>query len=86
MGSLSRAAKKLVRPPASTSLAGGLGGLSTLRPAGALKASGDFDAYWAFYEHQELRRNHLVRYVHETLPKLRKPLPLRRKTDLSVVP
>lgn len=64
----------------------GLDGAEAVLRLRALKASGDFDAYWAFHEHQELRRNHLVRYAHETLPKLRKPHPLRRKTDLSVVP
>ena len=37
----------------------------------ALRASGDFDSYWDFHEACELRRNHLARYTHEALPKLR---------------
>jgi hypothetical protein len=34
----------------------------------ALRASGDFDAYWAFHLREELRRNHADRYVDGRLP------------------
>jgi hypothetical protein len=64
----------------------GLDGAEAVLRLRALKASGDFDAYWAFHEQQELRRNHLAHYAHETLPKLREPRVLRRKPALSVVP
>ena len=30
----------------------------------AVITNGDFDAYWAFHQQQELRRNHLDRYQH----------------------
>jgi hypothetical protein len=52
----------------------------------ALKASGDFDAYWAFHEQQELRRNHLERYAGNAIPKTRSSLKSGRKPHLSVVP
>lgn len=64
----------------------GLDGAEAVLRLRALKSSGDFDAYWAFHEQQELRRNHLSRYAHETIPKLREPSVLRRKPHLSVVP
>lgn len=35
----------------------------------ALCASGDFEAYWAFHEQQELRRNHQARYKDGKIPK-----------------
>lgn len=34
----------------------------------ALRASGDFDAYWAFHVREELRRNHAERYADARLP------------------
>lgn len=37
----------------------------------ALRASGDFDEYWRFHEARELRRNHLLEYAGETMPRLR---------------
>jgi hypothetical protein len=64
----------------------GLDGAEAVLRLRALKASGDFDAYWAFHEQQELRRNHLAHYAHDTIPKLREPRVLRRKPVLSVVP
>lgn len=40
----------------------------------ALRASGDFDAYWAFHLREELRRNHADRYVDGRLPNPVQPL------------
>ena len=37
----------------------------------ALCASGDFEAYWAFHESQELQRNHAARYAHGIPPLIR---------------
>jgi hypothetical protein len=39
----------------------------------ALRASGDFDAYWAFHEQQELLRNHLRHYIGQQVPPTRRP-------------
>jgi hypothetical protein len=41
----------------------------------ALLSSGDFDDYWQFHRHQELRRNHLERYADQRLPALARPRP-----------
>jgi hypothetical protein len=38
----------------------------------AVRASGDFDAYWAFHLEQEQLRNHVVRYEDSAIPD---PLP-----------
>jgi hypothetical protein len=64
----------------------GLDGAEAVLRLRALKASDDFDAYWTFHEQQEFRRNHLVHYAHETIPKLREPRVLCRKPALSIVP
>lgn len=40
----------------------------------ALRASGDFDAYWAFHLREELRRNHVERYADGCLPDPIRPL------------
>jgi hypothetical protein len=40
----------------------------------ALRASGDFDAYWAFHLREELRRNHVERYADGRLPDPLQPL------------
>lgn len=40
----------------------------------ALRASGDFDAYWAFHLREELRRNHIERYADGRLPDPIRPL------------
>jgi hypothetical protein len=37
----------------------------------ALRASGDFEAYWGFHESQELQRNHASRYAHGIPPLIR---------------
>ena len=34
----------------------------------ALRASSDFDAYWAFHEACEYERNHAQRYAGKTVP------------------
>lgn len=40
----------------------------------ALRASGDFDAYWAFHLREELRRHHTERYADGRLPDPLRPL------------
>jgi hypothetical protein len=40
----------------------------------ALRASGDFDAYWAFHLREELRRNHVEHYAERLLPDPVRPL------------
>ncbi len=40
----------------------------------ALRASGDFDAYWAFHVAEESRRNHTERYADGHLPDPMRPL------------
>lgn len=35
----------------------------------ALRASGDFDAYWTFHEQREFERNHVARYANGDVPK-----------------
>jgi hypothetical protein len=40
----------------------------------ALRASGDFDDYWAFHRHEELRRNHIERYADGRLPDPVRPM------------
>lgn len=34
----------------------------------SLRASGDFDDYWAFHEKKELERNHLKKYARAKIP------------------
>ncbi len=41
----------------------------------ALRASGDFDAYWDFHEAQEYERNHAQRYATGTAPPVSEPPP-----------
>jgi hypothetical protein len=36
----------------------------------ALRASGDFEAYWAFHEQREYERNHVARYADGQVPQL----------------
>ncbi|MGH7439460.1 MAG: ISKra4 family transposase [Polyangiaceae bacterium] len=40
----------------------------------ALRTSGDFDAYWEMHLREELRRNHVARYAHASLPDPIRPL------------
>ena len=41
----------------------------------ALRASGDFDAYWHFHEAREYERNHAQRYADGTVPPVAEPPP-----------
>ena len=41
----------------------------------ALRASGDFDAYWDFHEAREYERNHAQRYAEGTAPPVSEPPP-----------
>ena len=41
----------------------------------ALRASGDFDAYWDFHEAREYERNHAQRYAERTAPSVSEPPP-----------
>ena len=41
----------------------------------ALRASGDFDAYWDFHEAREYERNHAQRYAARTAPPVSEPPP-----------
>ena len=41
----------------------------------ALRASGDFDAYWDFHEAREYERNHARRYTDGTVPPVTEPPP-----------
>lgn len=52
----------------------------------ALRASGDFDAYWTFHEAQELQRNHLNSYADHVIPPTQLPSELYSKPTLRVVP
>jgi len=52
----------------------------------ALRASRDFDAYWAFHEAQELQRNHLKSYENHVIPPTELPSGLRSKPALRVIP
>lgn len=39
----------------------------------ALRSSGDFEAYWAFHEQQERRRNHLQHFAGQEIPPTLRP-------------
>lgn len=39
----------------------------------ALRASGDFDAYWKFHEAKEYERNHATKYADQNVPKVAPP-------------
>lgn len=52
----------------------------------ALRASGDFDEYWAFHETMHHKTTHLDRYANGTIPHAVGPSPLRRKPNLRAVP
>lgn len=45
----------------------------------ALRASGDFDAYWSFHEKCENERNHVARYADGEVPQLLPPVQSSRK-------
>lgn len=48
-----------------------LAGAEAVLKLRALRASGDFDAYWAFHQERELSRNHLSRYEGHAMPEMR---------------
>ena len=50
----------------------GLEGAEAMLRLRALRASGDFDDYWAFHRRRELERNHLFHYAANELPDLRR--------------
>jgi len=52
-----------------------LAGAEAILRLRALRASGDFNAYWAFHLEQEHQRNHLSRYANAKAPD---PLPPSR--------
>jgi hypothetical protein len=52
----------------------------------ALRASGDFDDYWAFHQAQELERNHLNSYANHVIPPTRLPVESPCKPPLHIVP
>jgi len=52
----------------------------------AIRASGDFDEYWAFHETMHHKTTHLDRYANGILPHAVDPSPLRRKPTLRAVP
>ena len=49
----------------------------------ALRASGDFDAYWDFHEAREYERNHAQRYTDGTVPPVTEPPPPLSSPRLS---
>jgi hypothetical protein len=55
----------------------------------ALRASGDFDEYWAFHERQEYQRHHATHYADQCVPAtIPPPSPSpasRRRTALKIV-
>ena len=46
----------------------------------ALRASGDFDAYWSFHEQREYERNHVARYADGEVPQLLQSIQKPRTT------
>ena len=51
-----------------------------------LRASGDFEEYWAFHEARHHKSTHLDRYADATIPQAVDPSHSRRKPTLRVVP
>lgn len=52
----------------------------------ALRASGDFEEYWAFHEARHHQTTHLNRYAHATVPHAVNPSHSRRKPILRALP
>ena len=46
----------------------GLDGAEAVLKLRALRANGDFDAYWTWHGQQERARNHQTRYQHQLIP------------------
>ncbi|MCC7251977.1 ISKra4 family transposase [Hyphomicrobium sp.] len=64
----------------------GLPGAEAVLKLRALRASGDFDAYWAFHRRQEHERNHLRLYAGNTPPRASGPQrPAASRADLRLV-
>jgi len=63
----------------------GLQGAEAVLRLRALRASHDFDEYWAFHEEQEYRRNHAARYAAGEAPATRSPRDSNGKPRLTLV-
>ena len=50
-------------------------GVEVILELRALRASGDFDAYWDFHEAREYERNHAQRYADGIAPPVSEPPP-----------
>ena len=50
-----------------------LAGAEAVLKLRALRASGDFDAYWEFHEAREYERNHAQHYADRTPPPVTEP-------------
>ena len=74
-----RAKRRISPPPANNpELTGArwrLVGAEAVLKLRALRASGDFDAYWDFHEAREYERNHAQRYTDGTVPPVTGPPP-----------
>ena len=65
----------------------GLPGAEAVLRLRALRASGDFDAYWTFHERLEHARHHATRYAGPPPPKYVPSRPSRhRRPTLRLVP
>jgi hypothetical protein len=65
----------------------GLAGAEAILRLRALRASGDFDEYWAFHEQREHARNHAARYAGPPPPTIVPVRPSRRRQSiLRLVP
>ena len=64
-----------------------LAGAEAILRLRALRASGDFDAYWRFHEDQDFTRNHVARYANGHVPAVKTPLRGRsaRRAYLHIV-
>lgn len=50
----------------------------------AVRASGDFDAYWGFHEDQEYQRHHVARYADGKVPAVEKPIRARPRPQRNL--
>jgi len=64
----------------------GLAGGEAVLRLRALRASGDFDEYWAFHLAREFERNHQALYPHGQVPETATAPRERRKALLHLVP
>ena len=66
----------------------GLDGAEAVLRLRALRASGDFEAYWAFHEKCEYERNHVAQYADGEVPRLLPPsvqMPRTKRSHLTLV-